>query len=119
MLDFPAILRLWEVVPGLNVAMTTRLFAGETAVALDSKIIMMMELVALSLIGIQHAVLHAGKEYPSRVQEVICLLGMSWKEFFYKTLCVYSFGVMLLEIIRGRRNTSNYNADHPLNLIVH
>ncbi|RDX63699.1 Receptor-like serine/threonine-protein kinase SD1-8, partial [Mucuna pruriens] len=41
------------------------------------------------------------------------------RSFFYKILCVYSFGVMLLEIITGRRDTSNYNADHPLNLIGH
>nr|KYP35588.1 Putative serine/threonine-protein kinase receptor [Cajanus cajan] len=32
---------------------------------------------------------------------------------------VYSFGVLLLEIISGRRNTSFYDDDHPLNLIGH
>ncbi|KAL2326112.1 hypothetical protein Fmac_025170 [Flemingia macrophylla] len=32
---------------------------------------------------------------------------------------VYSFGVLLLEIISGRRNTSFYDKDHPLNLIGH
>ncbi|QCD85937.1 serine/threonine-protein kinase PBS1 [Vigna unguiculata] len=32
---------------------------------------------------------------------------------------VYSFGVLLLEIVSGRRNTSFYDDDHPLNLIGH
>jgi len=32
---------------------------------------------------------------------------------------VYSFGVLLLEIISGRKNTSFYDADHPINLIGH
>jgi len=32
---------------------------------------------------------------------------------------VYSFGVLLLEIVSGRRNTSLYDVDLPLNLIGH
>ncbi|CAJ1978399.1 unnamed protein product [Sphenostylis stenocarpa] len=32
---------------------------------------------------------------------------------------VYSFGVLLLEIVSGRRNTSFYDGDRPLNLIGH
>lgn len=32
---------------------------------------------------------------------------------------VYSFGVLLLEIVNGRRNTSFYDHDHPINLIGH
>ncbi|KAK7405402.1 hypothetical protein VNO78_06671 [Psophocarpus tetragonolobus] len=32
---------------------------------------------------------------------------------------VFSFGVLLLEIVSGRRNTSFYDVDHPLNLIGH
>jgi len=32
---------------------------------------------------------------------------------------VYSFGVLLLEIVSGRRNTSFYDVDHPINLIGH
>ncbi|RDX86687.1 Receptor-like serine/threonine-protein kinase SD1-7, partial [Mucuna pruriens] len=32
---------------------------------------------------------------------------------------VYSFGVLLLEIVSGRRNTSFYDDDRPLNLIGH
>ncbi|KAL2326105.1 hypothetical protein Fmac_025163 [Flemingia macrophylla] len=32
---------------------------------------------------------------------------------------VYSFGVLLLEIISGRKNTSFYDVDRPLNLIGH
>ncbi|WVZ04145.1 hypothetical protein V8G54_024951 [Vigna mungo] len=32
---------------------------------------------------------------------------------------VYSFGVLLLEIVSGRRNTSFYDVDHPLNLTGH
>nr|XP_007133399.1 hypothetical protein PHAVU_011G175600g [Phaseolus vulgaris]ESW05393.1 hypothetical protein PHAVU_011G175600g [Phaseolus vulgaris] len=32
---------------------------------------------------------------------------------------VYSFGVLLLEIVSGRKNTSFYDDDHPLNLVGH
>ena len=32
---------------------------------------------------------------------------------------VYSFGVLLLEIVSGRKNTSFYDDDHPINLIGH
>ncbi|XP_068487192.1 G-type lectin S-receptor-like serine/threonine-protein kinase At1g67520 isoform X2 [Phaseolus vulgaris] len=32
---------------------------------------------------------------------------------------VYSFGVLLLEIVTGRKNTSFYDDDHPLNLVGH
>ena len=32
---------------------------------------------------------------------------------------VYSFGVLLLEIVSGRKNTSFYGDDHPLNLVGH
>jgi len=32
---------------------------------------------------------------------------------------VYSFGVLLLEIVSGRKNTSFYDDDRPLNLIGH
>ncbi|XP_027343001.1 G-type lectin S-receptor-like serine/threonine-protein kinase CES101 [Abrus precatorius] len=32
---------------------------------------------------------------------------------------VYAFGVLLLEIISGRRNSSFYNAERPLNLVGH
>lgn len=32
---------------------------------------------------------------------------------------VYSFGVLMLEIISGRKNSSFYNDDHALNLVGH
>ncbi|KAK7257036.1 hypothetical protein RIF29_30717 [Crotalaria pallida] len=32
---------------------------------------------------------------------------------------IYSFGVLLLEIVSGRRNNSFYDAEHPLNLVGH
>jgi len=32
---------------------------------------------------------------------------------------VYSFGVLLLEIVCGRKNTSFYDDDRPINLIGH
>ncbi|XP_027910082.1 G-type lectin S-receptor-like serine/threonine-protein kinase At1g67520 isoform X1 [Vigna unguiculata] len=32
---------------------------------------------------------------------------------------VYSFGVLMLEIVCGRKNTSFYDDDHPINLIGH
>lgn len=32
---------------------------------------------------------------------------------------VYSFGVLVLEIVSGRRNTSFYDSERPLNLIGH
>ena len=30
---------------------------------------------------------------------------------------VFSFGVLLLEIVSGKKNNSRYHSDHPLNLI--
>jgi len=30
---------------------------------------------------------------------------------------VFSFGVLMLEIISGKRNSSNFDSDHPINLI--
>ena len=30
---------------------------------------------------------------------------------------VFSFGVLLLEILSGKKNNSQYHSDHPLNLI--
>ncbi|MBA0800128.1 hypothetical protein Gohar_010581 [Gossypium harknessii] len=41
----------------------------------------------------------------------ICLLNMPWKAYFQQ-LDVYSFGVLLLEIICGRRNTSFRSMEH-------
>ena len=32
---------------------------------------------------------------------------------------IYSFGVLLLEIVSGRKNTSFYDDDRPINLIGH
>jgi len=32
---------------------------------------------------------------------------------------VYSFGVLLLETVSGRKNTSFYDDDRPINLIGH
>ena len=29
---------------------------------------------------------------------------------------VFSFGVLLLEIVSGKKNNSRYHSDHPLNL---
>lgn len=32
---------------------------------------------------------------------------------------IYSFGILMLEIVSGRRNNSFYNADNPINLVGH
>ena len=41
------------------------------------------------------------------------------EEIFSTKSDVYSFGVLLLEIVSGRKNTSFYGDDHPLNLVGH
>lgn len=32
---------------------------------------------------------------------------------------VFSFGVLMLEIVSGKKNATNYDSDYPLNLIGH
>lgn len=46
---------------------------------------------------------------------VICLMNMPWMVFFPKIQC-FSFGIMMLEIISGKKNSGFYQLNRSSNL---